>query len=116
MNTEKIKENAMEEFLEDNLPHGSGIDYKWEIEFLKNGSIKCTNGWHFMSEYGFYMFGAPFSITFKKDDFFIQFHNISSNERRHLNNHMIKDYLYDLFHNFIVDNGTEFINYFKGAN
>jgi hypothetical protein len=43
-----------DELLEDVLPHGSGIDARWEFSRLKNGAIICRNGFHGMDEYGYY--------------------------------------------------------------
>lgn len=34
-----------------NLPHGSGIDYNWEIEYNTAGKIVAYNAYHAMDEY-----------------------------------------------------------------
>lgn len=36
------------------LPHGSGIDSDWNIEFLKNSNIVCHNSYHCMNNNGYY--------------------------------------------------------------
>ena len=36
------------------LPHGSGIDADWDVEYLKNGNIICRNAYHCMNQSGFY--------------------------------------------------------------
>ena len=33
----------IEQLLQENLPHGSGIDCDWKVQILKNGTIKCFN-------------------------------------------------------------------------
>lgn len=36
------------------LPHGSGIDAKWEYKILKNGNVELLCSYHGMDENGFY--------------------------------------------------------------
>lgn len=44
------------------LPHGSGIDFKWDIVTHKNGNITVKNAFHAMNEYGFYDGIMSFSV------------------------------------------------------
>ena len=46
------------------LPHGSGIDCKWDFVWLKNGKLICKNSYHCMTEEGYYDGFADFSIKF----------------------------------------------------
>lgn len=53
-----------EDFLEIELPHGSGIDGDWNIVRQKNGSWVCSNSFHRMNESGFYDGWTPFKVKF----------------------------------------------------
>lgn len=46
----------------DLLPHGSGIDYTWEITYRKNGNIQAKNFFHAMNENGYYDGIMPFIV------------------------------------------------------
>lgn len=45
----------------DQLPHGSGIDLKWELE-VNERWIVCRNGYHCMSDNGFYDGWIDFTV------------------------------------------------------
>lgn len=60
---EWLKINAQESAILQSLPHGSGINLDWTINHLGNGKIQAFNSYHVMSEYGFYIGWADFSIT-----------------------------------------------------
>lgn len=65
MNTIIDKENLL-----NLLPHGSGIDFNWEIIRHKNGNITAKNYFHAMNEYGYYDGIMPFKVLIyrsKKD-------------------------------------------------
>jgi hypothetical protein len=47
--------------------HGSGIDYDWEIQETKS-SIRASNSYHAMDEYGRYDRIIPFTVIFPKDE------------------------------------------------
>jgi hypothetical protein len=51
--------DLVEHLVLQNLPHGSGIDYDWEIE-VKPDRIVCDNAWHLMDEFGYYDCVLPF--------------------------------------------------------
>ena len=44
------------------LPHGSGIDSDWTIDRCENGTIKCSNSWHAMDEWGGYCGHYAFTV------------------------------------------------------
>lgn len=46
------------------LPHGSGIDCKWDFDVLQNGKINASNSFHCMNENGYYDGHADFTLTF----------------------------------------------------
>lgn len=56
--------------LTDILPSGSGIDYDWDFEVLDDNTVLATNGWHYMSQTGMYLGGAPFTVELKTDGSF----------------------------------------------
>ena len=78
------------------LPHGSGINADWTINRLGNGKIQAFNSYHVMSEYGFYIAWADFSITFDPQDpssFHLCFHG---SQAQYLNRYYaLREYLED---------------------
>lgn len=69
----------------DKLPHGSGIDYDWTFETLKNGKVRFYNSYHGMNEGGMYVGSIEFSLTFAKDvrDFRFMLHDASDGWERY---------------------------------
>jgi len=51
------------------LPHGSGIDGDWKIEYdkTKNDNIVLSNSYHVMNEVGFYDGWIDFTVIVKPD-------------------------------------------------
>lgn len=82
----------------DTIPHGSGIDDTWRIEYKRRGRVCLTNSYHCMDSYGFYDGWADFSIVAdvgQPHDFRLVFHGRSA---QYLNRkHMLRDYLEDMF-------------------
>lgn len=108
-----------EDFLIENLPHGSGIDYKWEIEFLKNGKIRCYNGYHHLNENGFYDAHLPFYITIFKNgesniDFDLHFCGLSSHWYK-LVKYGLREYLKDTLYYSLSNIENELVKYFNGG-
>lgn len=60
----------MDTSLKNVLPSGSGIDYDWEVEHISADSIIAKNGWHYMSNTGYYMGCIDFDIEIYKDGHF----------------------------------------------
>ncbi len=79
------------------LPHGSGIDYDWNVTRLKNGKVKASNAFHRMDSNGFYNGILPFSVTFSKDDFSVKFHGLNSTGYYFVAMDGLREYLEDLF-------------------
>ena len=48
------------------LPHGSGYDGNWGVEFTRRG-LSLTTEWHSMNENGFYDGWYPVTITLHRD-------------------------------------------------
>lgn len=112
--TEEEKQDNIEKELIDILPHGSGIDFKWEFIFHKNGNITCKNGYHAMDENGYYDGVMDFKVNlFKHKKNVLNSRNteqllhhkgewdfkIVCNNSRKSSFNGLKDYLYDIFHN-----------------
>jgi len=111
----EMKENRPQrilEYIEEQLPHGSGIDYAWNIED-KGNYIKCENAYHTMNEDGFYDAIVDFSLIIPKDKpekFRLHFHG-----KVHyiVEKYMLRNYLEDLFALFIYDILEKHGNIFK---
>ncbi len=91
--------DLIEDYLRKVLPHGSGIDCKWQFDYLKNGKITCVNAFHCMDENGYYCGYADFTLTVDLDkpaDFRLVFNGRDS--QRMNTKHMLKDYLEECFH------------------
>ena len=55
--------------LVDILPHGSGIDAKWQIDQLRNGNVVATCSYHGIDEYGYYDGWQDFKIVIHPIDY-----------------------------------------------
>ena len=55
-------EDEITELLIEILPHGSGIDYDWDIHFCENKVIECYNYFHYMDSYGGYKGVTPIKV------------------------------------------------------
>ena len=81
------------------LPHGSGIDYDWQIDVKENGNITCKNAYHRMDENGFYDGIFPFTVRFwlptakRKYGISLHFNGLNSWGQRVARSEMLKDYL-----------------------
>ena len=78
------------------LPHGSGINYDWNIERTAN-TVICRNKWDNMNEQGLYDDVFPFSVTFCKEDFTVKFHGLKPNQYRKIRWNGLRDFLEDTF-------------------
>lgn len=87
--------NINEDNVLEMLPHGSGIDCKWEVEEFKP-SLVCRNSYHVMNEHGFYDGYIDFSVRISRHeplDFEVYFR--TSSGRRYAKKNGLKDYLED---------------------
>ena len=80
------------------LPHGSGIDLDWQIEY-RGDYIIAINSYHCMDENGMYDGWQDFSIVIEKDEYKGEYRN---NIRLHFHNghykadkYMLRYYLED---------------------
>lgn len=98
----------LQEFME-SLPHGSGIDSKWNFTLHKD-SIRFYNSYHCMNDTGYYVGYADFVIIVPKDAFLrgwyrtiatsfdLQFQGKDSQYLAR--KHFLRDYLEDTFAEF----------------
>ena len=78
------------------LPHGSGIDYDWQIDIRSNGEIVCKNAYHRMDENGFYDGVFPFTAIFRyKGKSSLFFNGLNAWGSRIAREEMLKSYLED---------------------
>ena len=92
--------------LEKVLPHGSGIDYNWELE-ERGKYIYAENAFHYMNEEGFYDGVLPFTIKFYRDGvtkFDLHFH-VNGVGRYRVNKGSVREYIENtifdvVFHKF----------------
>lgn len=65
----------------DSLPHGSGINADWVIEYNTAGKVVAYNSYHVLDENGYYRIWVDFSIRWapgEERDFRLMFHTDSS--------------------------------------
>jgi len=91
-------ENKLVELKADDLPHGSGIDADYCIEYKKN-RIVVYNSYHYMNEMGFYMGWIDFKLSIPRDkprDFKLSFQT-NSTGYYWVNSIMLREYLEELY-------------------
>lgn len=55
--------------IEDMLPHGSGIDCKWNIRQVDGLKFECDNSFHAMDANGYYCGYVDFTVSFDANTF-----------------------------------------------
>lgn len=80
---EKIKEA---------LPHGSGINDRWDIEIKKKTAI-CKNSYDFMTEHGYYDGNFPFTATFTQTDMKFHFNGLTRSQYKKIEREDLRSYL-----------------------
>ena len=79
------------------LPHGSGIDFDYEIE-QKGKRIYIRNAWDYMDEYGMYDDVFPFVVCYENGCFkYLHFENCSRTQYRKIEHAGLRDYLEIMF-------------------
>ena len=79
------------------LPHGSGINYDYEIE-QKGKRIYIRNAWDYMDENGFYDDVFNFVVCFENGRFkYLHFTGCTRSQYRKIENAGLRDYLEWLF-------------------
>lgn len=106
LKTQRLLEDNFDslcEYLESLLPHGNGIDCKWDFDYQKNGKVLAKNSYHCMDENGYYDGWADFTVKFDMHKamtaFDLQFNGKHS---AYLNNkHTLRDCLEDTIYHCI---------------
>ena len=87
------------EAIENVLPHGSGINYDWEIT-TKGKRIYILNAWDYMDECGLYNDVFPFAICYENGRFkYLHFVGCTRAQYRKIEYIGLRDYLETLFIN-----------------
>ena len=87
MDEEKI------EMIENILPHGSGINYDWEINTKRN-KLYVYNKWDYMDECGFYDDVFPFVVCYENGRFkYLHFVGCTRSQYRKIEYAGLRDYL-----------------------
>lgn len=93
----------IEELIENEAPHGSGINYDY-TNFKKYGKQKVTfeNAYDLINEYGYYEGAIPFKVTIDKYlDVKITFLGLSNHGRYLVQREDLKDYLEQIYADFV---------------
>ena len=95
---EEVEEDIAEQLL-DILPHGSGINFDYEIEQKGKGKrIYIRNAWDYMDENGFYDDVFPFVVCFENGLFkYLHFVGCTRSQYRKIENAGLRDYLEIMF-------------------
>ena len=85
------------EAIENVLPHGSGINYDWEIR-TKGNRLYVHNAWDYMDENGYYDDVFPFVVCYENNNFkYIHFVNCSRRQYHKIERAGLRDYLEYMF-------------------
>ena len=80
------------------LPHGSGINYDYEIRVVGSW-LYASNSYDVMDENGMYISAIPFTVCYKNGKLaYIQFNGLTPRGYYIANKYAIKEYLYDLYY------------------
>ena len=93
---EEVEEDITEQLL-DILPHGSGVNYDWEIT-TKGNKLYVHNAWDYMDENGFYDDVFPFVVCYENGRFkYLHFAGCTRSQYRKIENAGLRDYLEIMF-------------------
>ena len=93
---EEVEEDITEQLL-DILPHGSGINFDYEIE-QKGKRIYIRNAWDYMDENGMYDDIFPFVVCYENNNFkYMHFVNCSRRQYHKIERAGLRDYLEYVF-------------------
>ena len=93
---EEVEEDITEQLL-DILPHGSGINFDYEIE-QKDKRIYIRNAWDYMDENGFYDDVFPFVVCYENGRFkYLHFLGCTRSQYRKIEYAGLRDYLEYVF-------------------
>ena len=86
------------EVIENVLPHGSGVNYDYEIR-VTGSRLYVSNRFDAMNEYGVYIGDLPFTVCYKNGKFaYIEFNGLTSRGYYIVNKYAIREYLYELYY------------------
>lgn len=93
---EEVEEDITEQLL-DILPHGSGINFDYEIE-QKGKRIYIRNAWDYMDEFGFYDCILHFVVCYEDGCFkYLHFEGCNRTQYRKIEHAGLRDYLEIIF-------------------
>ena len=93
---EEVEEDITEQLL-DILPHGSGINFDYEIE-QKGKRIYIRNAWDYIGEFGLYNDVFPFVVCYENKRFkYLHFKNCSRKQYKKIEYTGLRDYLEGVF-------------------
>ena len=94
---EKILSDELIEKIEAIMPHGSGINYEYEIRGTKD-KFYVYNAYDYMGEYGMYDKIFPFVVCFKDGAFaYLHFHDMKRSDYKTVEAYGFRDYLEELY-------------------
>lgn len=98
-----MKHEITIEFLEENLPSGSGFDCDWIIEDIGDW-FEASSSYHCMHELGYYDGYADFSIIIPKDNYTALKLTWRDGFSEHMNDEYdLTDYIEETVYNHITD-------------
>lgn len=92
----------IEELIENEAPHGSGINYEYDNFHQSKKRVSFCNYFDLMDENGNYEGAIPFKVIIDKYlDVKIMFTGLTSHGRYLANKAMLKEYLEDTYADFV---------------
>lgn len=95
---EKILSDDLMEKIEAIMPHGSGINYSYEIRGTKD-KFYVYNAYDYINEYGLYDKVFPFVVCYKNGKFaYLHFHDLKRSDYKTIENYGLRDYLEECYY------------------
>ena len=92
----------IEELIENEAPHGSGINYNYDNFHHNKERVTFCNCYDLMDENGYYEAVIPFKVIIDKYlDVKILFRGLNNHGRYLVNKAMLREYLEDTYANFV---------------
>lgn len=93
---------TIEELVNNEAPHGSGINYDYDNFHQNKERVTFSNNFDLMDDNGFYIGVIPFKVIVDKYfDVKIIFRGLNNHGRYIANKYMLREYLEDVYANFI---------------
>ena len=94
----QILPDELMEKIENILPHGSGINYSYEIRGTKD-KFYVYNAYDYINEYGLYDKIFPFVVCFKCGEFaYLHFHDMKRSDYKTVEAYGLRDYLEECYY------------------